>query len=195
MRDPYEQDHAGLLFVLAVLFLALTVGAAVDLYMDRPETLLDVHVAFEVLLLGVSLGAATYLTRGWYRSLAVVRSLEVSVREGEAERDQWRDRAHQALGNLAEAIEAQLEEWELTKAERQTAFLLLKGHSHKRIGRLTGRSHRTVRQHAVAVSRKAGVTGRAELSAFFLGDLPEVVSEAPPEAVGEVVASGAIAGP
>lgn len=191
MRDPYEQDHAGLLFVLAVLALSLTVGAAVDLYMDRPETLLDVHVAFELLLLGVSLGAATYLTRGWYRSLAAVRSLEMSVREREAERDQWRDRAHQALGSLAEAIDAQLEDWELTGAERQTAFLLLKGHSHKRIGRLTGRSHRTVRQHAVAVYRKAGVTGRAELSAFFLGDLPEVASKAPPEAL----ARGALCGP
>jgi len=33
------------------------------------------------------------------------------------------------------------------------------------------RSERTVRQHAVAVYRKSGLAGRAELSAFFLEDL------------------------
>ena len=49
--------------------------------------------------------------------------------------------------------------------------MLLKGSSHKRIGRDTRRSERTVRQHAVAVYRKSGLSGRAELAAFFLGDV------------------------
>ena len=49
---------------------------------------------------------------------------------------------------------------------------LLKGHSHKQIAFETGRSERTVRQHAVAVNQKSGLAGRAELAAFFLDDLP-----------------------
>jgi len=59
----------------------------------------------------------------------------------------------------------------LTPAERETALMLLKGFSLKRIAALSGRSERTVRQHAVAVYEKAGLAGRAELSGFFLGDL------------------------
>ena len=51
------------------------------------------------------------------------------------------------------------------------AVLLLKGQSHKEIATATGRSERTVRQHAIAAYHKAGVGGRAELAAFFLGDL------------------------
>jgi hypothetical protein len=43
--------------------------------------------------------------------------------------------------------------------------------SHKEIAAHTARSERTVRQHAVALYRKAGLAGRAELAAFFLGDL------------------------
>ena len=44
-------------------------------------------------------------------------------------------------------------------------------------------SERTVRQQSLAVYRKAGLTGRAELSAFFLEDLlapstPRVTSSA-----------------
>ena len=56
--------------------------------------------------------------------------------------------------------------------------MLLKGHSHKRIARLTERSDRTVRQHAVAVYRKAGLAGRSELSGFFLEGLFSPASEA-----------------
>ena len=50
-------------------------------------------------------------------------------------------------------------------------MLLLKGLGHKEAAALLERSERTVRQHAVSVYRKSGLSGRAELSAFFLEDL------------------------
>ena len=56
--------------------------------------------------------------------------------------------------------------------------MLLKGFSHKRIARHTETSERTVRQHSVAVYRKSGLAGRAELAGFFLEALllPERVT-------------------
>jgi hypothetical protein len=39
------------------------------------------------------------------------------------------------------------------------------------VGELTERSPQTVRQHAAAMYWKAKLSGRAELSAFFLEDL------------------------
>ena len=68
-------------------------------------------------------------------------------------------------------MDAQFTAWQLTPTEREIAFLLLQGHGHKQIAARTGRSERTVRQHAVAVYEKAGLGGRAELAAFFLQDL------------------------
>ena len=65
----------------------------------------------------------------------------------------------------------QFQDWGLTPAEEDVALLLLKGKSHKEIAAATGRSERTVRQHAVAAYHKAGLGGRAELAAYFLGDL------------------------
>ncbi len=56
-------------------------------------------------------------------------------------------------------------------ADLEAALALLKGLSHKTIAKWSGRSERTVRQHAVAVYRKSGLEGRAELSAFFLEGL------------------------
>ena len=88
-----------------------------------------------------------------------------------AERDAWRGRAEKLLRGLGEEIDRQLRDWALTPAERETALLLLKGYGHKDIATLQGKSERTVRQHSIAVYRKSGLSGRAELSAFFLEDL------------------------
>jgi DNA-binding CsgD family transcriptional regulator len=156
---------------LTVIFLVIMVGAVIDLVMDRPASLWSVHVIFEGGMVLVSLGAAAYLGSGWVAALGEVRRLTTTVEARRAERDEWKHRAGRILEGLSEAMDAQFEAWALTPAERETALMLLKGHSHKRIARLTNRSDRTVRQHAVAVYRKAGFGGRSELSGFFLEGL------------------------
>ena len=77
-------------------------------------------------------------------------------------------------------VDEQFGAWQLTPTEREVAMLLLKGHGHKQIAAATGRSERTVRQHAVAVYQKSGLQGRAELAAFFLEDLVVPAPLGPP---------------
>jgi len=50
-------------------------------------------------------------------------------------------------------------------------MLLLKGLGHREVAQVRGTSERTARQQALSIYRKAGLSGRAELSAFFLEDL------------------------
>ena len=59
----------------------------------------------------------------------------------------------------------------------------MKGLGHKQIAAESGRSERTVRQHAVSVYQKAGLGGRAELAAFFLGELRIPGTERSPDPV------------
>lgn len=59
----------------------------------------------------------------------------------------------------------------LTQAESEIGLLILKGFSHQEIADIRSASERTVREQARALYRKAGLTGRASLSAFFLEDL------------------------
>lgn len=171
MRDAHDDAPPRLHLVLAGVFVLIMVSAAVDLVMDRPRTLWSFHVLAEATLVVLSLGAASYLALGWYSALRDVRELEAAVAQRQAERDVWKARAARVLEGLSEAVGEQFEAWKLTEAERETALMLLKGYSSKRIGKLAGRSERTVRQHAVAVYRKSGLAGRAELSAFFLEDM------------------------
>lgn len=170
LGDGLDQNSR-LQVVLVVVFLVIVTGGIVDLILDQPTTLLSGHVLFEVGMVLVSLGAAAYLASGWLRALRSQRELEAAIGRREAERDAWRERAGRALTVLGEAIGDQFRLWGLTPAERETALMLLKGYSHKGIARRSGRSERTVRQHAVAVYRKAGLAGRAELAGFFLGDV------------------------
>ena len=75
------------------------------------------------------------------------------------------------LRGLGAAIDAQFDRWDLTDAEREVAMLMLKGLSHREIGAVRDTSERTVRQQAQAIYRKANLSGRTALSAFFLEDL------------------------
>jgi len=182
VRDPAFDGEDRLRWVLTGIFLAIAVGGAIDLALDRPETLWSAHVAFEVALLAFSLGAVAYL---WSRWRSTGRSLEKTRAQLDSravERDAWRARTNRLLRGLGDEIDAQLREWGLTPTERETALLLLKGYGHKEIAALQEKSERTVRQHAIAVYRKSGLSGRAELSAFFLEDLLLPLREADPAA-------------
>jgi DNA-binding CsgD family transcriptional regulator len=154
-----------------VLLGAIAGGGAMDLAMDRPTTLWTFHVLFEVSLLVFSLGAVALLWLGWRDARRSLDQTRTELEARSTERDAWRARAEKFLRGLGQEIDAQLCEWGLTPVERETALLLLKGYGHKEIAALQDKSERTVRQHAVSVYRKSGLSGRAELSAFFLEDL------------------------
>jgi DNA-binding CsgD family transcriptional regulator len=96
-----------------------------------------------------------------------LRDLEVARLQGQ----RWRAESRNLLSGLGQAIDEQFSRWNLTKGEREIALLLLKGLSTKEAAAVRGSSERTVREQARSVYAKAGVTGRAGLSAFFLEDL------------------------
>lgn len=180
-RDDAAPDSAfrgPLPLVLAVFLVLVVVGGTVDLILDRPTTLLSWHVAFEAAMVLVSLTFAVVLFTGWRRTAGALRrthatlaATDLTLTRREAERDRWRRTAEEALAGFSRAIARQFDEWQLTRAEREVALLILKGEGHKQAAAKLGRSERTVRQHAVEVYRKAGLQGRAELAAFFLNDL------------------------
>jgi len=165
------ENQEKLLLILGLALISIIVAGTVDLVMDDPESWLSFHVFFELLMIAGAAVMATTLWLGWWRSARSVEELRRSLEERGEERDAWRTSAEHALEGMSRAIDQQFEAWGLTSAEREVALYMLKGHSHKAIARHTGRSPQTVRQHAAVVYKKANLTGRAELSGFFLEDL------------------------
>lgn len=166
-----ENGQSRLKLPLALLLFLIALGGMVDLWLDQPTVWLSFHVIYEIaLVLGAGLTAA-WLWIGWRQAERESAELRRSLSARQAERDAWRASAEQSLAGLAQAIERQFDLWGLTPAERDVAIQVLKGRSHKEIAAATGRSERTVRQHAAAAYNKAGLDGRAALAGFFLEGL------------------------
>ena len=141
--DDEAPDARTLRLVLVVVLLLTVIGGGVDLVLDAPESWTSPHALYELALMAFAAATMLWLWRGWWRSQLIVR-------------------------RSRQAVDARFTAWGLTPVEREIAFLLLKGRSHKQIAFTTGRSERTVRQHAVAIYQKSGLSGRAELAASFL---------------------------
>ena len=142
--------------VLAVIGgVALFLGLEIS---EEPMTPLEIAVELVKIIPGVLVGVGVVL---------LLRDLEVARIEGQ----RWRTESRSLLAGLGEAIDAQFSRWNLTGAEREVALLLLKGLSLKEVSAIRATTERTIRAQAQSIYSKAGLTGRAALSAFFLEDL------------------------
>ena len=78
----------------------------------------------------------------------------------------WEERRNLSLsGALAETIDDQMEEWRLTRSEKDVAWLIIKGYRFSEIAQARGVKESTPRLQATSVYAKAGVSGRAEFVA------------------------------
>jgi DNA-binding CsgD family transcriptional regulator len=139
---------------------------------EEPMTPLEMALELVKIIPGVLVGVGVVLLfRMSYRQreeqLALLRDLEVARLQGQ----RWRNECRTVLAGLGEAIESQFSRWNLTEAEREVALLLLKGLSLKEVAAIRATTERTIRAQSRAIYTKAGLTGRAALSAFFLEDL------------------------
>jgi DNA-binding CsgD family transcriptional regulator len=79
--------------------------------------------------------------------------------------------------DVTAAIDRAFSAWGLTPAEREVAWLLLKGASLAMVAEARGTSPRTAKDQARAIYRKSGAAGRAELQALAL-EIGQEVAEA-----------------
>lgn len=164
--------------VLVVVFCLMAVLVGVDLVTDLREHTALAHVVLElvVVVLGfLAAGGIALRLRNAARDAKELREqaerLAEHLRVTQLEAARWRKDASDLISGLSAAIDAQFTRWELSPAEREIALLLMKGLSHKEIAQLRSVSETTVRQQARSLYRKAGLSGRNDLAAFFLEDL------------------------
>lgn len=153
--------------VLLLIAVLVTIDVATDLHQGASAW----HVVVETVAGIAAAAGALYLLHGTVR---LRRRLARQARDLSAYRAQavaWQAQARKQVEGLARSIDRQLDDWKLSAAEKEIAFLLLKGLSLKDIADLRGTGEKTVRAQSAAIYAKAGLGGRTELSAFFLEDL------------------------
>lgn len=158
--------------LLALILFALIAGLiAIDLVSDFRAGGESLHLGLEAVAMFLAVAGGIHLWVRTVRANRAARRLRRDLQEARAAAERWRSENRELLAGLGASIDAELDRWELTPAEREVAWLLLKGLSHKEAAALRGTSERTVRRQANAVYKKAGLGGRAELAAYFLEDL------------------------
>ncbi len=182
-RRSDDAPAPGLLAAVAAILLLVVVLVGLDVFGDARSGGSRVHLALELLLMAAALAGTVILGRALAAARGRARALARDLGAARADATRFRAESEAHLRGLAAAIDRQFDRWGLTAAEREVALLLLKGLSSKEIAAVRDTSERTVRQQALAVYRKAGLAGRAELAAFFLEDLlePARVAGAPSE--------------
>lgn len=166
------RDGESLPGALVIIFAAIAVLMLADIADDVRASADPWHLALELAVVVMAALGAVVLLRAVLAARREARALSADLHSARADAERWRAEAQDALRGLGDAIERQFGRWELTAAERGVAMLLLRGMSHKEIAQARETSERTVRQQSLAIYRKSGVRGRAELSAFFLDGLP-----------------------
>jgi len=153
------------------MFAAIAAFLGGDIASDLADGASATHLATEGAIMTFALAGVVLMWRQLATARLKARDLQRDLDGTRADLARWRSEAQDALRGLGAAIDAQFERWGLTPAERDVALLLLKGFSLKEIAELRSTGERTARQQSLAVYRKAGLAGRAELAAFFLEDL------------------------
>jgi DNA-binding CsgD family transcriptional regulator len=155
----------------ALIFLFIAVSVVADAVSDLASGTGIEHLVLEIFAAVLALAGFGFMWRMMQAAIRRAGELQVALDGTRADLRRWRGEAQELLLGLGAAIDRQFERWGLSPAEREVGLLLLKGLSLKEVAGTRSTSERTVRQQALAVYRKAGLTGRAELAAFFLEDL------------------------
>jgi DNA-binding CsgD family transcriptional regulator len=166
---PAARPSASVVPLVILLLIAILVG--LDVASDVRAGSTAGHVVLELGIVAIAVAGSVALWAQLLLARRRARLLEGHLVRAEADVARFREDSGEHLRGLAEAIDRQFGRWGLSGAERDVALLLLKGLALKDIAAARDTSERTVRQQALAVYRKAGLAGRAELSAFFLEDL------------------------
>ncbi|MGL5008272.1 MAG: helix-turn-helix transcriptional regulator [Paracoccaceae bacterium] len=193
MDDPRMSQKSRL--ILLTLFVSLIViGLTVFDLIREGEVFnpTDVLLEFANSLVLVGAMAAVAWTVQRVQDLRETQdALSNNLARAVAKGDHWRETRQAEIEALGSAIESQFKDWHLSRAEIDIAGLMLKGASLKEIALARDTSEATIRQQAQAIYRKSGLSGRAELSAYFLESLFSTVEDHRGEMAGlTVVRSG-----
>jgi DNA-binding NarL/FixJ family response regulator len=163
---------------IMVLLMVITIMAILDVVSDINHQVPWAHVLVELAIIFSAIVVVILGAHWFYRvSEESMVEFEDTLKFSRAELKFWREEHRQLLQGVAQKIQEQFAVWQLTRAEIEIGFFLLKGFNAKEIAQHKGVTEKTVREHASNIYRKSNLAGRSELSAYFLEDLLAPIQE------------------
>jgi DNA-binding CsgD family transcriptional regulator len=167
-----ESDNQRLIKVAMSLYGVIFMLITLDIVSDYSDGIEWSHLISELLVLTIAVVGLGFFWHKYFQATqSTLRILQTDLAAAHVEAQRWRDESRDLIAGLGIEIQKQFMRWGLSNAEAEVGLLLLKGFSHQEVANIRNSSERTVREQARALYRKAGISGRSSLSAFFLEDL------------------------
>lgn len=162
-------------YSIILAFLILLTGYAVyEVYdeltdLGQGESPLTVWV--EILIVCASLGFVFYITRLLYQNMIQQAQMKQTLQQVRQQLHSSNQRLQQGKEAFRESVDWQLNEWKFTQAQKDIAFLLLKGLTAKEIADQRFVQEKTIRNHLSAIYEKSGMPGKHVFCAWFFEGL------------------------
>ena len=164
----FSHSEVSLLRITFAIVLFLSV---LDIVQDIESKSSIAHIVGDVLMFSAVVSGLWILIGRAQRLNKNIAQLQNAYFTAKQDVQNLSESKEQMLKGFGEVIDAQLDAWKLSQAEKEIALLMLKGLSHLEIAEIRHTSERTVRQQSLSVYAKSGVKGRTDLAAFFLEDI------------------------
>lgn len=165
------RDIVGPYFLFGVFAILVLISSGTDVIEEimQGEPLQEMIDDVIVLLLGILV--VWQISRDLLNQKKSMDSLEQQLQSAKGQLARQDKDSTQLASQYRQVMQRQFERWKLTPSEEDVSLCLLKGLSFREIAAVRDTGERTVRQQAAAVYRKAGLSGRHELAAWFFEDM------------------------
>jgi DNA-binding CsgD family transcriptional regulator len=158
-----------------VFSIVVGILSLLDLFIDLSRGVSLFHIFFEgtVGILAI-IFIVKLISKEWAQTKLVQEKLNLLEKESivlRIDNVKYRQATLKYVNEISVIIDQQMDEWGLSKSEKDVALLLLKGLSHKEIADIRQTAEKTVRHQSGIIYSKSQLEGRAQLSAFFLEDI------------------------
>lgn len=154
--------------MIVFILVLIAVLTGLDLVKDLGEGVSTAHALIETAIIVLcSLGIFVFIRRIQQEK----RNLSSSLKQTREDLKFWKEKSGRFIQGLSLEIENQFSQWGLSKSEKEIALMLIKGFSTREIASFRKTAEKTVRVQTSSIYKKASVSNRNELAAFFLEDL------------------------
>ncbi len=154
-----------------IIFVILISFFSYDLYTDVADQLPLKHLWHEIILFFTAIVGAVWQFRLLFKKDKEIKVIQTELLATKESYKEWLYKSKKSANEIRRMIDQQFSDWHLSASEKDVALLLIKGLTMKEIAELRNTHEKTVRQQATTIYRKANLSGRQELAAFFLEDI------------------------
>ena len=165
-------------FVILFFLILITFYNTYEIYdelhdLRKGESL--IKTSTEIFIMSSSIIFIFYILRIIYKNHSHQKTIEQALIQIKEQLHTSNQRLEQGKDIFHSTVEWQLNEWQLTKSQKNIAILLLKGLNTREIAEIQDIQEKTVRNHLSAIYDKSGLSGRHVFCAWFFETVTEIM--------------------